>query len=104
MRLSRRDRARSISNAVASSIAVPLHQDALRALDQRAAPERALQVLVLGEAPQHDFDRALPVLDVVVVDLGEYPTLGCLADELGVARMEQDDHGAGCFSNDLVDQ
>ena len=50
---------------------VALHQDALGALGQRAAPERAFELVVLGKAAQHDVDRALPVLDVGVADMGE---------------------------------
>ena len=83
---------------------VAFHQDALGAFDQRAAPERAFEVVVLGEAAQHDVDRALPVLDVGVADVGEDAALGRLLDELGVARVEQDDHRAGGFAHDLVDQ
>ena len=41
---------------------VPGHEDALRLLDQRAAPEGSLQALVLGEALQRDVDRALQFL------------------------------------------
>ena len=44
---------------------VTLHQDSLGPLDQRTPAERSLQLVVLGEAAQHDVDRALPVLDVV---------------------------------------
>ena len=40
------------------------HQDALGLLDRGAAPERALQVLVLGEALQRDVDRALQLSGV----------------------------------------
>ncbi len=46
--------------------AVALHQDPLGSLGQGTAPECALEVLVLGEASEHDVDRALPVLDVGV--------------------------------------
>ena len=45
---------------------VAFHQDALGALGEGAAPERAFEVVVLGEAAQDDVDRALPVLDVGV--------------------------------------
>jgi hypothetical protein len=34
----------------------------------------------------------------------EDAALGGLLDEAGVARVEEDDHGARCFPNDLVDQ
>ncbi|HMC93599.1 MAG TPA: hypothetical protein VKO16_02390, partial [Polyangia bacterium] len=54
---------------------MPFHQDALGALDQRAAPERALQVVKLSEAAQDDVDRALPVIDVGIVDVGKTPPL-----------------------------
>jgi len=83
---------------------VTLHQDALRALDQGPPPECALKILVLGEPPKHDFDRALPVLDVVVVDLSEDAALRRLADEVRVSGVQQNDHGARSFANDLVDQ
>ena len=83
---------------------VALHQDALGTLGQRAAPERSLQVVVLGEAAQHDVDRALPVLDVGVVDVSEDAPLGRLLDELGIAGVDQDDHRAGGLPHDLVDQ
>ena len=46
--------------------AVAFHEDALGAFGQGAAAERAFEVVVLGEAAQHDVDRALPVLDVGV--------------------------------------
>ena len=64
-----RECSRSISKAASSSIAVAFHQDALGALRQGAAAKRALEVLVLGEPAQHDVDRALPVLDVCIVDV-----------------------------------
>ena len=41
---------------------VAFHQDALGALGERAAPEGAFEVVVLGEPAQHDVDRALPVV------------------------------------------
>ena len=63
---------------------VAFHQDALGPLGQRAATERAFEVVVLGEAAQHDVDRALPVLGVGVGDVGEDAALGCLLDELGI--------------------
>jgi hypothetical protein len=84
--------------------AVALHQDPLGALGQRAASECALQVVVLGEAAQHDFDRALPVIDVVVVDVREHPSLGSLADELGIVGVKQRDHRARGATHDLLDQ
>jgi hypothetical protein len=45
---------------------------ALGTLGQRAAPEGTLELVVFGEAAQHDVDRALPVLDVGVADVSEY--------------------------------
>src|ERR1700691_703813 len=65
--------------------AVALHEYALGSLDQRTAPERALEVLVLGEASKHYVDRALPILDIRVAYMGEDASLGRLRDELGVA-------------------
>ena len=59
--------------------AVALHEDPLGSLGQRAAPECALEILILGEAPEHDVDRALPILDVGVADVREYAALGRLA-------------------------
>jgi hypothetical protein len=35
---------------------VAFHEDAFGAFDQRAASERALEVVVFGEASQHDVD------------------------------------------------
>ena len=55
--------------------AVTFHQNPLDAFDQRAAPERAFEVLVLGEAAQDDVDRALmcantPRLDASLMNPG----------------------------------
>ena len=36
--------------------------------------------------------------------MGEDAALGGLLDEVGIARVEEGDHGAGGFANDLVDQ
>ena len=41
---------------------VTFHENALCQLRDRAAAEGAFEVVVLGEAAQHDVDRALPVL------------------------------------------
>ena len=49
---------------------VAFHQDPLRTLDQRATSERPFEAVVFGEASQDDVDRALPVLDVRVTDVG----------------------------------
>jgi len=83
---------------------VAFHQDALGALGERPTPERAFKVVVLGEAAQHDVDRALPVVDVGVGDVGKDAPLGRLLDEGRIGRVEQDDHRAGGFLNDLLDQ
>ena len=80
------------------------HQDALGALSQRAAPERSLEVVKFGEAAQHDVNRALPILDVVVADVSEHASLGGFLDELGVGGVQQDDYGAGGLAHDLLDQ
>src|SRR6185437_11389539 len=50
---------------------VARHQDAFGLLDQRAAPEGALEALVLREALQRDVDRALELLGIAVNDVGE---------------------------------
>src|SRR5664279_6134703 len=63
---------------------VTLHEDALGAFDLRAATERSLELVKFGEAAQDDVDRALPVLDVVIADLGKHATLGRFFDEAGV--------------------
>ena len=69
-----------------------------------ATAERALQVVVLGEAAQDDVDRALPVLDVGVGDVGEHAPLRRLLDEGRIGRVEQDDHRARGLADDLLDQ
>ena len=83
---------------------VALHQDALGPLDQRAAPEGSLQIVILGEAAQHDVDRALPVIDVLVVDMREHTPLGRLVDEPRIRLVKQHDHRASRLAHDLVDQ
>jgi hypothetical protein len=83
---------------------VALHEDALRSLDQGAPSERALQGVEFREALQHDVDRALPLAGVGVADVGEHAAAGGLLDEVRVAGMEQDDHWAGRFADDPVDQ
>jgi len=50
---------------------MPFHQDALGTLDRCAAAERALEVAELGESAQHDVNRALPIVDVIVADVGK---------------------------------
>ena len=80
------------------------HQDPLRLLDRRPAPERALQAVVLGEPLQGDVDRALQLLRTAVDDVGEDSALGSLVDVGGVLGREQRDHRAGCLADDLRDQ
>jgi hypothetical protein len=36
--------------------------------------------------------------------VGEHASLGCLSDEVGIGRVQQHDHGARGFADDLVDQ
>lgn len=83
---------------------VPLHQDPFGPLDNRAASECALEVLVLREPPQHDVNRALPILDIAIGDLREHTTLGRLLDETRIWLMQEGDYGASRLTNDLVDQ
>jgi hypothetical protein len=83
---------------------VALHEYPLCALGDGATPERALQVVVLGEASQDDVDRALSVLSVGVADVGEDAALGGLLDEVGIGRVDQDDHRTGGLLDDLLDQ
>ena len=85
-------------------MAVAGHQDALGLLDRGAAPEGALEVVVLGEALQRDVDRALQLLGSAVDDVGEDAALGRLADVRGVVGVEERDHRAGRFADDLADQ
>src|SRR5690348_17812522 len=59
---------------------VPSHQDSLGLLDDRAAPECALEAVVLGEALQRDVDRALQLVGGRVDDVCEDAALGCLTD------------------------
>ena len=80
------------------------HQDSLRLLDHRPAPECALQVVVLREALQRDVDRALQLLRRRVDDVGEDAALGRLVDVGGILRREQRDHRAGGLADDLRDQ
>jgi hypothetical protein len=60
---------------------VAFHEDALRTFGDGAAAEGAFEIVVFGEAAQHDVDRALPVLGVGVGDVGEDAALGRLFDE-----------------------
>jgi hypothetical protein len=52
------------------------HQNAFRLLDHGPAPERSLQIVVLGEALQRDVDRALQLFGAGVDDVGEDAALG----------------------------
>ena len=82
---------------------VTFHQDPLRAFDERAASERAFQIVILGEATKDDVDRALPVLDVGVADVGEDAAPRRLPDEAGIARMqERDDRASSLASGEYV--
>jgi len=83
---------------------VALHQDSLRALDHGAPAEGTLQVVIFGEAAQDDVDRARPILDLVLGEVGEDAPLGGLSDELWVRSMQQDDHRACGGADDLVDE
>jgi hypothetical protein len=83
---------------------VAFHEDAFGSLCGGAAPERPFEVVVFREAAQDDVDRALPVLDVGVVDVGEHAAFGSFLNELGVAGVQQHDDGAGGFVDDFVDQ
>jgi hypothetical protein len=80
-RLLVRDWSRSRSNACTFADGVTFHQNALGTLDQGSATERAAQVVEIAKAPEHDVDRALPVLDVGVGDVGKDAPFGCLPDE-----------------------
>jgi HAD superfamily hydrolase (TIGR01458 family) len=52
--------------------AVAFHQDALGTLGQRVAPERAFELVILGEAAQHDVERvALIMNDEVKEDFAQ---------------------------------
>ena len=68
--------------------AVPLHQDPLRPLRDGPPPERAFQIVVLGEAPQDDIDGALHLLGIMPLgDVGEDAALSGLLDGIpGPAR------------------
>src|SRR5215207_3347160 len=84
---------------------VPLHQDALGPLGDRAAGERALEALVLGEPRQHDVERALQRRRVHAErDVGEDPSLGGLADEGLVLEVEDRDHRARGLGDDPSDE
>jgi len=46
----------------------------------------------------------LPVVDVGVGDVGDDAAFGAFFDEFGFSVVDQDDYGAGGFSDDPVDQ
>jgi hypothetical protein len=83
---------------------MPLHQDALGSLRDSAATEGAFQVVVFGEAPEHDVDRALQLLGISAVDdIGEDPPLGRLVDERPVLDVQDRDDRAPGLVDDPVD-
>jgi hypothetical protein len=53
---------------------------------------------------QHDVDRALPILDVGVADVGEHAPLGRFLDEVRIAAVDECDHRAGGLLHDPLDQ
>ena len=77
------------------------HQDPLCLLDHSSAPERSLEVVVLGEPLQRDVDRALKLLRSGVHEVSEDAAFGCLADISRVLGREQRDDGAAGFVNDF---
>jgi uncharacterized membrane protein YbhN (UPF0104 family) len=84
---------------------VPFHQDPLGAFDHRAASERALQCVVLGEATQDDLDGALELLITRRVrEIREHTTSRSFADEGRILGTNQHDHRAGSLPHDLRDQ
>ncbi len=80
------------------------HENTLRSLRHRAAAEGAFEVVVLGEASQHDVDRTLPVLGVGIGDVGENAAFGCLPDEVRIGRVDEGDDRARGLVHDLLDQ
>jgi hypothetical protein len=66
---------------------VAFHEYSLGALGDGAAPECAFEVVVFGEAAQHDVDRALPLLGVSVGDVREDAPLRGFFDEVGIGRV-----------------
>jgi hypothetical protein len=83
---------------------MPGHQDSLRLLDHRSAPEGSLQIVILGESLQGDVDRTLQLIASGVDDVSEHASFGGLADVARILRREERDHGARCFTDDLRDQ
>ena len=70
----------------------------------RAAAERALKVVVLGEPAKHDVDRALPIVDLGVGDVSKDAALRGLLDEGAIGRVDEEYHRARRLLHDLVDQ
>jgi GTP-binding protein LepA len=81
-----------------------LHQDPLGALGKGAALERSFEVTVLGEPPEDDLDRALPVLWVAVGDVGEDAAFCRLDHEFRIRFVQKRNNRAGSFVDDLLDQ
>jgi hypothetical protein len=71
-----------------------------------APPERALQVLVFGEAAQRDRERALQLLGWVAAidDVGEDAARRGLVGVLGILCREERDHRTRSVSDDLRDR
>ena len=80
------------------------HQDPLGALRDGSTAEGAFEIVILGEPPQHDVDRALPILGFGVGDIGEDAALRGLFDKPRIGGVDEQDHWAGRFLNDPLDQ
>jgi hypothetical protein len=74
LRLAIRDCSCSISIAISWSTEWRSIRMPGGTLGQCATPERALEIVIISEAAQHDIDRALPLLDIRVADVGEHPS------------------------------
>ena len=72
---------------------VAFHENALGAFRHGAAAKSAFEIVILREPPQHDVDRALPILGFGVGDVGEDPALRGLFDETGIGCMDEQDRG-----------
>jgi hypothetical protein len=83
---------------------VAFHQDSLRPFDERAAAERPLEALILGEAAEHDLDHVLPGRRIVVDDVGKDAEPRRFSDEVVVGNGENRNHRAGRLLDDAVDQ
>ena len=83
---------------------VALHQNALGPLGARTSPERALQVVVLGEPPQRDVERALQSSGVAVHDVREDTALRRLVDERRVPPSRTAITGQSASQHDALDQ